>query len=161
MALIAPSLPARLLALAKAHNLTIGVAESLTGGRLASKLVDVPGSSAVFRGGVVAYATDLKANLLGVDPELLQESGPVHAQVAAQMASGVAAKLDSDIGLATTGFAGPEFDPHAQGLLYVACVSEAIVIVREYRLAGTREAVRNSAVNLACALGLGMIGNKF
>ena len=68
------------------HGLTIAVAESLTGGLLIAELVSVPGASAVVRGGVVAYATDLKSTLLGVDDALLAASGPIHPDVARGMA---------------------------------------------------------------------------
>ena len=86
---------------------TVAVAESLTGGQLAAAITAVPGASAVFRGSVTAYATDLKATLLGVDPELLARAGAVDAEVARQMAEGVRSRLGADFGLATTGVAGP------------------------------------------------------
>ena len=72
---------------------TVAVAESLTGGLVAAALTSVPGSSAAFRGGIVAYATSLKATLLGVPADLLAEHGPVHPDVAAAMAGGVRARL--------------------------------------------------------------------
>src|SRR5579862_2204424 len=81
---------------------TVATAESLTGGLVAAALTDVPGSSNAFRGGVVAYATELKAQLLGVDPGLLERHGPVQAPVAAAMADGVRDRLGSTIGVATT-----------------------------------------------------------
>jgi nicotinamide-nucleotide amidase len=86
---------------------TLAVAESLTGGLLAATLVDVPGASAVFRGGLVVYATDLKASLAGVDPDLLAERGPVDPDVAAALAAGARSRCGADWGLATTGVAGP------------------------------------------------------
>jgi nicotinamide-nucleotide amidase len=84
---------------------TVATAESLTGGLVAAALTDVPGSSNAFRGGVVAYATELKAQLLGVDPGMLERFGPVHAPVAAAMANGVRDRLGATIGVATTGVA--------------------------------------------------------
>src|SRR5690606_23121697 len=88
-------------------------AESLTGGKLAVALVDIPGASAVFTGGVVAYATELKASLLEVDAELLATAGPVNSAVAVQLAQGARNRLgiiDSKrtIALSTTGVAGPD-----------------------------------------------------
>ena len=76
---------------------TIAVAESLTGGLLVAELITVPGASLVVRGGVVAYATDLKARLLGVDDALLARVGAVHAEVATQMARGVRLRLAVDV----------------------------------------------------------------
>lgn len=86
---------------------TLAVAESLTGGLLSARLVDVPGASLVHRGAVVAYATDLKARLLGVDDDLLTQRGPVDPDVALQMADGVRERIGADVGLATTGWPDP------------------------------------------------------
>jgi len=87
---------------------TLAVAESLTGGLLAATLVEVPGVSKVFRGGLVVYATDLKATLAGVDQTLLAERGPVDPDVARELAAGAARVCGADWGLSTTGVAGPE-----------------------------------------------------
>ena len=86
---------------------SVACAESLTGGLVCGALTEVPGASAVVRGGVVSYATDVKAGVLGVDPGLLASLGAVNAEVARQMAQGVPV-LASDWGLATTGVAGPD-----------------------------------------------------
>ena len=91
----------------RADGQTVAVAESLTGGLVAAALTDVPGSSAVFRGGVVAYATELKADLLGVDAVMLRRHGAVYPPVAAAMAQGVRARLGATYGVATTGVAVP------------------------------------------------------
>jgi nicotinamide-nucleotide amidase len=110
-------------ALARAGR-TVAVAESLTAGQVSARLGDVPGVSAVLRGGVVAYATDVKASVLGVDAALLAEQGPVHPQVALQMADGVRRLLGADLGLATTGVAGPgPQDGHPAGTVYIAVTS--------------------------------------
>ncbi len=102
--------PERLVARLTELGWTLGVAESLTGGLVLSSIVDVAGSSHVLRGGVVAYATDLKAALLGVDETLLAAHGPVHPRVARQMAEGVrrtvaGAGEAADVGIAPTGIA--------------------------------------------------------
>ena len=89
------------------RGLTVATAESLTGGLVCAALTSVAGSSRTVRGGVVSYATDLKADLLGVDPDRLHEVGPVDARVAEEMALGAARLLGADIGLSTTGVAGP------------------------------------------------------
>jgi nicotinamide-nucleotide amidase len=102
-------------------GLTVAVAESLTGGLVVASLVAVPGASRCVRGGVVAYATDVKASLLDVPPSLLQEHGAVHPDVARAMASGVRQRLGADYGLATTGVAGPDpQDGWAPGTFHVA-----------------------------------------
>jgi len=100
---------------------TVAVAESLTGGMVCAALIEVPGASAVVRGGVVAYATELKHRLLDVDGDLLARNGPVDPDVAAQMALGVRERLGADWGLATTGVAGPDSqDGVAPGRVYLA-----------------------------------------
>ncbi|MGH3322733.1 MAG: CinA family protein [Streptosporangiaceae bacterium] len=102
---------------------TVAVAESLTGGLLGAVLTQVPGSSTTFRGGVTAYATDLKASLLGVSRALLAERGAVDADVASAMAAGASERLGATYGLALTGVAGPEpQDGRPPGTVYVALV---------------------------------------
>ncbi len=97
-----------------ARGLTIGAAESLTGGLVTAALTTVPGASAVVRGGIVAYAADVKNQLLGVDADLLARVGTVHPDVAVAMARGVRERLGAAVGVATTGVAGPEpADGHA------------------------------------------------
>jgi nicotinamide-nucleotide amidase len=99
---------------------TVAVAESLTGGLLAATIVDVAGASAVFRGGLIVYATDLKTSLAGVDAALLTERGPVDPDVASALAAGVRDRCGSDWGLATTGVAGPtEQNGIAVGTVYI------------------------------------------
>jgi nicotinamide-nucleotide amidase len=93
------------LLLARGHTLV--TAESLTGGLVGAAVTAVPGCSAVYRGGVVSYATDLKAQLLDVDPALLDQVGAVHPAVAQAMADGAAHRLGADYAVATTGVAGP------------------------------------------------------
>src|SRR4051812_4003327 len=89
-------------------GLTVATAESLTGGLVCAALTDVPGASAVVRGGVVSYATDLKASVLGVDEHVLAAGGAVQARVAREMALGVAQLCGADLGVGTTGVAGPD-----------------------------------------------------
>jgi nicotinamide-nucleotide amidase len=112
---------AALVAAMTQHGLTVAVAESLTGGLVCAALTDVPGASAVVRGGVVAYATDSKASVLGVDPDLLARFGPVSVEVAGAMARAVRERFGARVGLATTGVAGPdEQDGHPVGEVHVA-----------------------------------------
>lgn len=131
-------------------DLTIATAESLTGGLLSALLTSVPGASAVVRGGVVAYSTDLKHELLGVDLDLLDERGAVDAEVAKAMAAGVRERLGAAVGVATTGVAGPDAqDGKAVGTVFVAVATEHSVLVRELNLEGDREHIRASAVQWA------------
>ncbi|WP_423923691.1 CinA family protein [Frigoribacterium sp. 2-23] len=135
------------------RGLTVATAESLTGGLVVAELVSVAGASAVVAGGVVAYQTEVKRTLLGVDADLLARRGPVDAEVAAQMASRVRHVLavdgrDADVGLSTTGVAGP--DPqggHAPGTVFVAVAIGDDVTVVPLQLEGDREAIRRGVVS--------------
>lgn len=132
---------------------SLAVAESLTGGALASAIVAVPGASAVMRGGVVAYATDVKQRLLGVSEELLDERGAVDPDVALSMAEGALARLGSTIAVATTGVAGPvEQDGKPVGRVYIAVVGEGGSVVREFNLSGDRGEIRMASVAAALQL---------
>ncbi|MBC7723416.1 MAG: nicotinamide-nucleotide amidohydrolase family protein [Burkholderiaceae bacterium] len=142
----------RLVAGLTRRRLTIAVAESLTGGLLVAELVAVPGASAVVHGGVVAYATPLKHTVLGVSASLLAEFGPVHPQVATQMATGVRDALAVDgtaayIGVATTGVAGPgPQDGIAAGTVFVGIAIGEHVSVLSLALDGPRETIRKRVV---------------
>lgn len=154
--LVGTSAAARAVAWLTSEVQTLAVAESLTGGLLASRIVDVPGASVVFRGGVVAYATDLKHALLGVDAQLLARHGAVHPQVAAQMADGVRERLGATWGLATTGVAGPDpQDGHPPGTVFVGLAGPDGVRTISLLLTGDRSQVRGATVDAALALLLG------
>ncbi len=113
------------------HAASIAVAESLTGGLVCAALTSVPGASSVVRGAVVAYATELKADLLRVDSALLAREGAVHPEVAAQMANGVRTRLGADVGVATTGVAGPEpQDGKPVGEVHIAVATSASTQIR-------------------------------
>ena len=129
---------------------TVATAESLTGGLLAAALTSVPGASAVVRGGVVAYATDLKAALLGVDADLLAARGPVDSDVARAMAAGVRTLCAASYGVATTGVAGPE--PQAGqpvGTVFVAVHGPHARKYVRLSLTGDRDKVRADTVAAA------------
>jgi len=137
---------------------TVATAESLTGGLVAAALTDIPGASAAFRGGVVSYATDLKARLLGVDDEVLAEHGPVYAPVAAAMAAGVRQRLQATVGVATTGVAGPDpQDGHPPGTVHIAVSLTDDTIVRTIALAGDRDEIRRLTVEGVLGLLLGRL----
>jgi nicotinamide-nucleotide amidase len=126
---------------------TLATAESLTGGLVASTVVEIPGVSSVFRGGLVVYATDLKHALAGVDEQLLAERGAVDPDVALALAAGARERCGADWGIATTGVAGPEpQDGMPVGLVYVAVAGPAGQAVQELRLTGSRAEVRSESV---------------
>ena len=137
---------------------TVAVAESLTGGLLAASLVEVPGASVVFRGGIVAYATDLKSALLGVPVSLLEHYGAVHADVASAMAEGVRKRLDATFGVATTGVAGPDpADGQPVGTVHIAASGQLSTVQRGLSLAGGRRSIRDQAVQQSLLLLQGML----
>jgi nicotinamide-nucleotide amidase len=132
---------------------TVATAESLTGGLVAAALTSVAGSSAAFRGGIVAYATGLKTVLLGVPADLLRQQGPVDSDVALAMASGVRQRLESTFGVATTGVAGPgPADGRDQGTVYIAVDGPAGPAVQGLSLPGDRREVREATVEAVLLL---------
>jgi len=140
------------------RGLTIAVAESLTGGMVAAELVSVPGASTVFVGGVIAYATRLKAELLGVDPELLAREGAIHPLVAEQMATGVREATGADVGLATTGAAGPDpQDGHEPGDVWIGLSTARGATSTRLDLSGDRATIRQGTVEAALTLVLGLV----
>ena len=144
-------------ALRAAHR-TVAVAESLTGGLVAAALTDVPGASASFRGGVVTYATELKASLLGVDRGMLARHGAVYAPVAAAMAAGVRTRLGATYGVATTGVAGPEpANGQPVGTVHIAVSAADDTVVRTVVLTGDRHLIRRLTVEHALGLLLGRL----
>ena len=136
------------------RSATVAAAESLTGGLLGSALTDAEGASDYFAGAAVAYATAAKASVLGVDAGLLDDPGPVSEAVAGGMAEGVARLFGADLGLATTGVAGPaEQDGRPVGTIFVAASWRGATEVRHVRGYGDRDSVRGIAVTSALNLG--------
>lgn len=137
------------------RGLTIAVAESLTGGGLTAELTRIPGASAVVLGAAVVYATELKHSLLGVDAELIDREGPVHPEVARQLAAGVRERLavggrPADLGVSTTGVAGPQPQGgRPVGTVYVGVSSARGDRAVELRLTGDRQAIRSQTVERA------------
>jgi nicotinamide-nucleotide amidase len=129
------------------RGLTVGTAESLTGGLVAAALTSVPGASAVFRGGIVAYSADLKAALLAVPADLLDRVGTVDCDVAVAMANGARQRLAAAVGVATTGVAGPDpVDDHPVGTVHIAVSLGSRVSHRQLQLAGGRAEIRRDTV---------------
>ncbi|MEV8335094.1 nicotinamide-nucleotide amidohydrolase family protein [Streptomyces niveus] len=139
---------ARVLDLLVRQGTTLAVAESLTGGLVAAELTSVSGASRALRGGVTAYATDVKRDVLGVDGTLLAERGAVDPEVARQMAVGVRGVLAAGWGIATTGVAGPEpQDGQPVGTVYVAVSGpHGAEKVAALRLNGDRAEIRRESV---------------
>lgn len=128
---------------------TIATAESLTAGLIAATLATIPGASNVLRGGIVAYATDLKTSALGVPQALLDKGGPIQSPVAGAMAIGARAWANADFGLACTGVAGPdEQDGHPVGEVHVAVAgpTEGAVRTHSLTLTGDRDGIRHGTV---------------
>ena len=148
----ASSLEQVVLDLLKKHGKTMGTAESCTGGLIAKRITDLPGSSAVLMGGIVSYTNEVKMNLLGVSPSLLKEQGAVCAPVAAEMADGAKKALGCDLALSATGVAGPDSDDRGNpvGLVYVALTDGTDTWVRALKLGGTlhrRDRIRTLTAN--------------
>ncbi|KAA9375708.1 nicotinamide-nucleotide amidohydrolase family protein [Microbispora cellulosiformans] len=148
------SVATQVLSLLVRRGATAAVAESLTGGLIGAAMTEPMGASAAFRGGVIAYATDLKAGILGVPPGLLQREGAVHPDVAAAMATGVRKLTDSDYGLAVTGVAGPEpQDGRPVGTVHIALAGPGERLWhRDLLLTGTRDEIRKATCREALDL---------
>ena len=138
----------------RAAGKTLATAESCTGGLLGALLTAVPGSSDVYRGGVISYCNAVKHGLLGVPEALLEEYGAVSWQVAEAMAEGACRAAQADFGVSTTGLAGPDGDGSGKpvGLVYVGCAGPKGVTHRELHLTGSRDEIRQQACREALAL---------
>jgi nicotinamide-nucleotide amidase len=143
----------RLVASLTAAGQTIACAESLTGGLVAATIADTPGASLVLRGGVVAYAADLKTDLLGVPAELVARVGTVDPAVAVAMAEGARVRLRATWAVATTGVAGPgPSEGKPAGTVHIAVAGPAGTVTRALRLYGTRAQIRAATVSAVLAL---------
>lgn len=132
---------------------TVATAESLTGGQVCATLVDAPGASEVVRGAVVAYAPEVKAQILGVDRDQIASHGTVDATVAREMAEGVRLRLGATWGIATTGNAGPDpSEGKPVGMVFIAVAGPGTSAVRELSLSGDRVAIRRSTTAAALSL---------
>jgi PncC family amidohydrolase len=130
--------------LLRAGGSTIATAESLTGGRLAVALTDVPGASETYLGGVVTYATELKASMLDVDERIIDEHGVVSPECARAMASGVRALTGATFGLATTGVAGPgDQEGKPAGTVFVGIAAPGLLEVVALELSGRRKQIQD------------------
>ena len=139
-------------------KLTVACAESCTGGLVAKLLTDLPGSSRVFKGGLVTYCDEMKTALLGVDASTLSTYHAVSRQTAEEMARGALEKTGADVAVSTTGVAGPAGDDSGKpvGTVYIGLAvrtAEGILVsAEEYRFSGSRNAVRRKAAREALRL---------
>ncbi len=133
---------------------TITTAESCTGGLLAGRILNVSGASAVYNEGHITYSNEAKERLLGVSHDTLEQYGAVSRQTAAEMAIGAARVANANVGLSTTGIAGPGGGTPEKpvGLVYVGCCINSEVTVEECRFSGNREENRNAAVEAVLQL---------
>ena len=133
---------------------TLVTAESCTGGGIGAALTAVPGSSTVYKGGIISYTNWVKHRVLGVDRYLLDQFGAVSAPVAEAMARGARRVLEADVAVSVTGLAGPGGDEfgHSVGTVFIGYQDAAHSDAREYHFTGDREAVRNQTIDAALKL---------
>ena len=130
------------------RHLTISVAESLTGGLVAASLTQIPGASAVFKGGIIAYGDEIKQQVLKVDSALITKFTSISEPVAQSMATNIREIMNTDIGIATTGVAGPDkSDGFAPGIVFVAISIGDHKICQKLELVGDRTQIRDQSVN--------------
>ncbi len=156
------SLQERLAAVLTDRGLTLATAESCTGGGLSHLITDVPGASAFFLGGVIAYQNEVKLQLLGVREQVLRTHGAVSLQTARAMAEGCRSRFDSDVAVSITGIAGPTGgNPEKPvGLVYVAVATRRQSKVAEHRFSGDRAEVRRQAVSAAISMILDTVASE-
>ena len=130
---------------------TIATAESLTGGGIGAELTSVPGSSAVYKGGIISYTNEIKNRLLGVPADVLEKYGAVSAPVAEAMAEGARKVLQVDAAVSVTGLAGPSGDEYGNpvGTVFIGVASDSKTCSGHYVFAGDRDAVRFQTVEAA------------
>jgi PncC family amidohydrolase len=144
--------------LSRLEGKTLVTAESCTGGGIGAVLTAIPGSSAVYKGGIISYTNEVKHNLLGVDYALLDTYGAVSAPVAEAMAVGARKALNADVAVSVTGLAGPGGDDFGNpvGRVYIGYADKKITLHREFTFSGDREEVRIQAAQEALKLILTM-----
>ena len=127
---------------------TLVTAESCTGGSIGAALTAVPGSSEVYKGGIISYTNWVKQHVLDVDEELLTSEGAVSSSVAESMADGVRKRLHADVSVSVTGLAGPGADDFGNpvGTVYIGYSDKNLTISNKFQFEGSREEIRNQAV---------------
>jgi nicotinamide-nucleotide amidase len=148
-----PELVVSVIATLRARNETVATAESLTGGLVCATLTAVPGASAAVRGGLVVYATQLKATLAGVNGRALYEYGAVHPLIAEELAAGARQRCQASWGIGLTGVAGPDpQDGVEPGTVHIGLAAAGGCVVHTVRADGDRHRVRSAAVREALKL---------
>jgi PncC family amidohydrolase len=155
-------LAARLQLVAVARGVSVGTAESCTGGLVGHSITSIPGSSAYYRGGVIGYADAVKVELIGVAAATIERHGAVSAQVAVAMAEGVRLRLGCDLAVAVTGVAGPQGGTQAKpvGLTYVAVADPSGHDVRRHLWSGDRDANKVASAAAALEILIDRIGGR-
>jgi len=145
---------ARLISVCRARNATIATAESCTGGLIGGALTAIPGSSAVFRGGIIAYADEVKQRLLGVPQATLARHGAVSAETVKAMALGALKRTGAEYAVAVSGIAGPGGGTREKpvGLVFIAAAGKSRVTVSRHLFTGSRHSVRLQTVRAALSL---------
>ncbi|MDE5902882.1 MAG: CinA family protein, partial [Muribaculaceae bacterium] len=143
--------------------LTVGFAESCTGGNLAHRITQVPGSSSYFLGSVVSYSNDVKANVLGVSRGDLGQYGAVSKQVVREMAEGVARLMHTDCAIATSGIAGPDGGTRQKpvGTVWMAAKLQDKTVTECMHFGGDRNSVIESATNHALVMLVNLLRNSY
>ena len=138
---------------------TLVTAESCTGGGIGAALTSVPGSSEVFKGGIICYTNWVKENILEIEPAMIKKYGAVSVPVAATMAMNARLMMDADIGLSVTGLAGPGGDEYGNpiGTVCIGYSSHVRSITKQFRFCGDREEVRERAIHAALTIVLEML----
>ena len=149
-----PLLEEQIVGLLQEKKVTLATAESCTGGMLASRIIDVPGVSEVFKAGFVTYANVAKQNLIGVKEDTLAQFGAVSEQTAREMVLGAIKAAKADMAVATTGIAGPGGGTKEKpvGLVYIACGSADDIIVERCLFSGSRKEIRQASVEHALGM---------
>ena len=130
---------------------TLATAESCTGGGIGAELTSVPGSSKVYKGGIISYTNEVKINQLGVDPAILNREGAVSASVAEAMAFGVRERLQADLAVSVTGLAGPDGDEFGNpvGTVFIGYSDKNKTVSCKYLFYGDRQEIRWQATEAA------------
>ncbi len=135
-------------------NISLAVAESCTGGLIASAITDISGASRIFKGGIVSYSNEWKHELLGVAPETLEKYGAVSYECASEMVINLCGKYETDAGISVTGIAGPGGGTVEKpvGLVFIGAKFRDMIVVKEFNFPGNRERVRQQTLYTACNL---------